>query len=126
MNSPKPDSIQEIKRILNQELSCESTKTNLKHENHQLATEFDPNKYLFDRFSKMKNSLRKKAPAAPINVNGINIRPADPVSTSDPSLDAYINDVLGAKREGLRVVWNTSEGIYKFDPFTLKLTKVIE
>ena len=41
-------------------------------------------------------------------------------------LDDLIRYRMGGKRDGLKVRWDLSDGSYKFDPFTGKLTKVIK
>lgn len=39
-------------------------------------------------------------------------------------IDKFVNDRLGAKREGLYIIWEIPEGKYKFDPWSCSLEKV--
>jgi hypothetical protein len=41
-------------------------------------------------------------------------------------IDDIIEKMLGGKRENLSVVWETTEGKFRWDPYTTKLTKVSE
>jgi hypothetical protein len=54
-------------------------------------------------------------------------KPAAVPKNADRSnwLDNMIRTQMGGRREGLRVVWDTIEGKYSFDPWTAKLEKVI-
>ena len=74
----------------------------------------------YTQFMAGMNTLKTRVDA--IAKHGENARKALMVD-GHAWVDNIIKTRLGGKREGLRVRWDISEGIFFFDPFTGKLTK---
>lgn len=39
-------------------------------------------------------------------------------------VDDIIEKIVGGKRDGLSIIWDTRDGVFRWDPYTTKLTKV--